>query len=52
MKKLTLILSVAATAMLVVFFGLAHPLSVQAIGVGSHYVEAGDAGDSLKIPSF
>lgn len=31
---------------------LAHPASVQAIGIGNAYVEVGDAGDSLNSPQL
>ena len=31
---------------------LAHPASVQAIGIGNSYVEVGDAGDFLNSPQF
>jgi hypothetical protein len=39
-------------AILAVASVLAHPASVQAIGIGNAYVEVGDAGDSLNAPQF
>ena len=39
-------------AILAVASILAHPASVQAIGIGNAYVEVGDAGNSLNAPQF
>lgn len=39
-------------AILAVASVLAHPVTVQAIGIGNAYVEVGDAGNSLNAPQF